>query len=288
MGAEKSRMCASLRLAFARDDATMQTTLAYSHQDPPLRVVRAFHLANGSAMAHLHNISGGLFGGDDLTLQVEIGKGAEAQLTTAGATRVYRRSPGTAITQQRNEFTVSEDALLEYVPDAIIPFARSNYYQCTIVRLSRNAGLFWWEILAPGREARNEVFAFERIEMRTDIQASDELISIDRMKLEPHQKSLASPGRMGPYRYCATFFVCKAGVGVEFWLDLETHLRKIATDMPRLDETLWGISALKAHGVMIRCLAKQGCDVTTGLFCLWDTAKLALYGRHAIRPRKTY
>jgi urease accessory protein len=281
-------MRAALRLAFAQDSATGQTTLALSHQDPPLRVVRAFHCEDGSAMVHLHNVSGGLFGGDDLTLHVEVGKGAEAQLTTTGATRVYRRGRGTEITRQHSDFTVSEDALLEYVPDPIIPFAGADLYQHTIVQLSLNAGLFWWEILAPGREARNEVFAFECVEMRTQVATEGEIVSIDRMKLEPHKNSVASPGRMGPYRYCATFFVCKVGVGADVWQDLEAHLRKIAADLPRLEETLWGISTLKAHGLMIRCLAKQGCDAASGLFCLWDAAKFALYGRHAVRPRKTY
>jgi len=287
-GPEKSRMRASLRLAFARNDVTRQTTLAFSHQDPPLRVVRAFHNDNGGAMAHLHNVSGGLFGGDDLSLHVEVGKGAEAQLTTTGATRVYRRGIGTPVTRQQNEFTVSDDALLEYVPDAIIPFAGSSYSQHTIVQLSPNAGLFWWEILAPGREARDEVFVFERVEMQTNIAAGDEIICIDRMKLEPQKNSVASPGRMGPYRYCATFFVCKVGLQVEAWFRLEVDLRKIAADLPRPEDTLWGISTLKAHGIMIRCLAKQGCDVTSGLFCLWDAAKCALYRRHAVRPRKMY
>lgn len=285
---EKSRMRASLRLAFAYDNATGQTTLAFSHQDPPLRVVRAFHSENGSAMAHLHNVSGGLFGGDDLTLHVEVGKGAEAQLTTTGATRVYRRGMGTAITRQHSKFFVSEDSLLEYVPDAIIPFSGANYYQHTIVRLSPNAGLFWWEILAPGREARNEVFAFERVEMRTEVRGESEIVSIDAMKLEPRENTMTSPARMGPYRYCATFLVCRVGVATEVWLDLEARLRKIAADLPRRDEIRWGISTLKAHGLMIRCLAKQGCDATCGLFRLWDAAKFALYGCHAVRPRKMY
>lgn len=283
---EKTRMRAALRLAFARDPATQKTTLTFSHQDPPLRVVRAFRTDQNGAMAHLHNVSGGLFGGDDLTLKVHVGEEAEAQLTTTGATRVYRRSSESAMTSQRCEFTVSGDALLEYVPDAIIPFAGANFYQQTIVHLSRGAGLFWWEILAPGREARQEVFAFERVEMRAEVAANDELISIDRMKLEPDKKAVAS--RMGPFRYCATFYMCKVGIDAEVWLNLERDLRTIAQDLPRLEETLWGVSSLKAHGLMIRCLAKQGCDVTSGLTRLWDAAKFALYGRHAVRPRKMH
>jgi len=287
-GPEKRRMRASLRLSFARDDASGQTSLVFSYQEPPLRVIRAFRLENGCAMAHLHNVSGGLFGGDDLSLQVKVGQGAEAQLTTTGATRVYRLGPGFSITSQHNEFSVAEDAILEYVPDAIIPFGGSSYYQHTTVRLSPNAGLFWWEILAPGREARNEVFAFEGLEMRSQIATESEIITIDRIKLEPNKRCMASPARMGCYRYFATFFVCKVGLRAEVWLDLESRLRKVAAEMPRLDDTLWGISTLRQHGLIIRCLAKQGCDASSGLFCLWDAAKSSLYGRRALRPRKVY
>lgn len=280
-------MQALLRLVFARDRTTGETTLTFSHQDPPLRVVRAFHAGQGSAMAHLHNVSGGLFGGDALSLEVRVGRGAEAQLTTTGATRVYRHGLAAPVTRQSSEFAVDESALLEYVPDAIIPFAGANFYQSTLIRLSPHAGLFWWEILAPGREASNEVFAFERVKMRTEVTAGDEVISIDRMTLDPGKKAIAAPGRMGRYRYCATFYVCKVGVNPAIWLELERRLRGIVPDLPRLEETLWGISTLKAHGLMIRCLARQGCDVRSGLFYLWDAAKLALYGRHAVCPRKT-
>lgn len=93
---------------------------------------------------------------------------------------------------------------------------------------------------------------------------------------------------MGPYRYCATFYICKVGVTADGWLALERDLRKIVPTLSRFEPTLWGISTLKAYGLAIRCLAMQGCDVISGLFSLWDTAKFVLYGRHAVRPRKTY
>ena len=281
-------MQASLRLAFDRDTITGKTALTFSHQDPPLRVVRAFHTDENGAMVHLHNVSGGLFGGDDLRLEIRVGESAEAQLTTTGATRIYRRSSKSAGTRQHSKFIVSEGALLEYVPDPIIPYDGADFYQDTVIQLSRNAGLFWWEILAPGREAKNEIFAFKRVGMRTEVAAGNELICIDRMNLEPDNKPIGSPGRLGPYRYCATFYICKVGVTADSWLELEQGLRKIVPTLSRFEPTLWGISTFKVHGLAIRCLAMQGCDVTSGLFSLWDTAKFALYGRHAVRPRKTY
>lgn len=41
----------------------------------------------------MHNLSGGVLGGDLLELSVEVGNGACAQLASTGATRLYRCRP---------------------------------------------------------------------------------------------------------------------------------------------------------------------------------------------------
>src|ERR1700691_895235 len=105
------RLQASLTLDFARDEFAGHTVLAGSHQEPPLKVVRAFTLEDGSALAHLHNVSGGLLGGDRLALSVRVGAGASVQLTTTGATRVYRPREEARTVTQSNEITVGENAL---------------------------------------------------------------------------------------------------------------------------------------------------------------------------------
>src|SRR4030088_696717 len=74
-------LLASLRLDFERDPRTGQTFLAASCQEPPLKVVRAFAVQDGTALVHLHNVSGGLLGGDQLELVVNVGAGARVQVT---------------------------------------------------------------------------------------------------------------------------------------------------------------------------------------------------------------
>src|SRR5262245_49973448 len=69
------------------------TRLLVEVQEPPLRVLRAFPLPDGAALVHLHNLSGGVLGGDQLALDVELAPQTSVQLTTTGATRVYRRRP---------------------------------------------------------------------------------------------------------------------------------------------------------------------------------------------------
>ena len=176
--------------------------------------------------------------------------------------------------------------MLEYVPDAIIPFAGASFSQRTSIHLAPDAGLFWWEILAPGREAHNEVFQYQCVEMQTHLSAAGGLIAAERIRLEPTKYDLSSPARMGSYLYLATFYACRLGLSAGTWLELEGQLRRLATDLPRRGSVRWGISTLKAHGLIIRCLASQGCDVLPGLLALWDAAKFSLYGRHAVPPRK--
>jgi len=283
---EPPRLQASLLLDFARDEIAGCTVLAASRQEPPLKVVRAFNVQDGAALVHLHNVSGGLLGGDQLALKVDVGARAGVQLTTTGATRIYRPRNEAPPATQSNEFTLYEDALLEYVPDAIIPYGGARFSQTTTIYLAQGAGIFWWEILAPGREAGGESFAYDSVEMKTDVVALGQSIASERVRIEPRKHSTQSFGRLGPYRTWATFCIARVGPSAAEWLALEYELREQAMPLTKHGETLWAVSALPAHGVMVRCVAVHGRHVLPGLHNLWQTAKQRLYGRDAVPPRK--
>jgi urease accessory protein len=280
------RARASLRLDFEREERTGRTVLAASRQEPPLRVVRAFALEDGAALVHLHNVSGGVLGGDQLGLTVHVGAEACAQITTTGATRIYLPREESPTATQWNEVAIGESALLEYLPDPLIPFAGARFWQRTVIRLARGAGLFWWEILAPGREARGEIFEYTSVELKSDLVAIGRPIAAERVRLEPKNRALASLARLGPYRTWATFYICRVGLDPSAWLEAERDLREIVSRLSRPGEALWGISTLTAHGLVVRCIASRGRDVLPGLHALWRAAKLRLYGREAVPPRK--
>jgi urease accessory protein len=275
----------TLALEFDRGSSG-HTILVRSEQQPPLRVVRSFQLADGSALAHLHNVSGGLLGGDALTLSVHVRPRAQVQLTTTGATRIYRPRPTIPPATQRSHVRVGENALLEYLPDAIIPFAGSRFVQETTIELSAGAGLFWWEIVAPGREARGEMFQYESVEMKLDLLVEEQLAAAERLRLVPRERPIESRVRLGPFRYWASFCICRVGLHAANWIRIEQKLREEAAQFVSSGPALWGVSALPAHGVAVRCLAMQGRDAVGGLHLLWNAAKQLLYNRQAIRPRK--
>jgi urease accessory protein len=275
-----------LRLGFAYDAATRSTVLSESSCEPPLKVVRAFHLADGAALVHLHNVSGGLLGDDHISTSASLSENATVQLTTTGATRIYRAREGAGLASQTMEISLAANALLEYLPDPIIPFAHARYSQQTTIQLGPGAGLFWWEILAPGREAHGELFHYDSVELKADVSAPSQLVASERVRLEPHKYPLTSTARLGPYRYWATFYVCRVGLDAALWLAVEDRLREVASEFTRPGDALWGISTLVAHGLVCRGVALRGRDVLFGLDQLWRAAKLALYRVQAVPPRK--
>lgn len=276
----------SLTLDFQRDPISGSVFLASSIQEPPLRVVRPFHLEDGSVLVHLHNVSGGLLGGDELRTSVNLGAGASVQITSTGATRIYRSRADEATTTNLNQFKVGENALLEYVPDAIIPFANARFQQVTTIDLDVGAGMFWWEILAPGRSARGEVFEYDCVEMHTTVRAGGCSIAAEKVRLRPRRGELSAAARMGPYRYWVTFYVVRVGCETGAWLSAEEKLRETLRAFHKHGETLWGVSTLAAHGLAVRGLSRQGCDLLPTLRNIWTAAKLLLYGRAPIWPRK--
>lgn len=249
-------------------------------------------------LVHLHNVSGGLLGGDQLGLEATIGSKAQAQITTTGATRVYRYRQNNLITTQTTRLTVESNGLLEYLPDTLIPYARSQYRQTTRIELAQGAGLFYWEVVTPGREAKGECFDYKLLQIELDIMAEDQPIAIERYRLEPARLSLASSNvgisgfesliRLGGYRYFASFYICKVGLEPQRWLDLEAQLDAMARTISTEGQMLWGVSMLPAHGLSVRAVGTSSHAIQQALPQFWRLAKEELYRQPAVMPRKMY
>ncbi len=281
-----------LALAFDRTPSDSRTRMRLLQQEMPQRVVRAFAGEDHMAVTHLHNLSGGVLGGDQLELAIHVGPQAQAQVTTTGATRLYRHRPGPDASQE-TILRVAQDGLLEYLPDPLIPFAGARYQQQVSIELAEGAGLFYWELLTPGREASGEIFAYDRVELGLELCAGGELVALERMELVPALRPLTSPLRWGAFRYMATLYICRVGVAASVWSALANELATLAQTHTQAHAssptaTVWGVSTLVAHGLVLRGLSVSGRQLMAGLTTFWDAAKQQLYHRAAHLPRKLY
>jgi urease accessory protein len=271
-----------------------RTRLHVDEQQPPWKVVRAFEQASahgsGAAMVHLHNVSGGVLAGDNLCLDVKVGRGASAQITTTGATRLYRHREGSADSSQHTTISIGDGAVLEYLPDAIIPYAGSRHTQRAEISLGAGSTMFWWEILAPGRQAMGETFAFDRLRFETRIRTAEKPLLIENFLLEPGARPLESVARLGRYTHMANFYAIQTGRSQSSWGELGNLLNEFAgirmSDEGGRSSSIWGASALAADGVIVRGLSTTARDMPATLAGMWSIARRFLTGEDAAPPRK--
>ena len=154
----------TLRLAFEhRKD---RTVLSGRRASTPFGSVRAgYPDDSGMAEVQITNPAGGILGGDRLEVKATLSPGSAATILTQGATKVYRGEES----RQDALFDVGENAVLEYLPHHLIPYAGSSYQQAAEFRLAEDATLFTWDACSAGRVARGERFDFERLDSRVKV-----------------------------------------------------------------------------------------------------------------------
>jgi urease accessory protein len=131
-------------------------------------------------------------------------------LSTPGAARVHRaRGEAPAICQQR--LTVENGAFLEWIPEPFIPQAGARYFQRTEIDLAENAGLLFFEWIAPGRVARGEVFAYESLRWELDLIDQGKLVARERFELNPGDHSLTALREKFPAAHYVTAYVAMNG-----------------------------------------------------------------------------
>ena len=254
-------------------------------QEPPWRVIRAFQNPRRQAVVHLHNVSGGILSGDLLHLSIEAGTSTRVQITSVGATRIYRQRGDRAVSYLSTSIRVDEGATLEYLPDVTIPFAGSRFSQSTTVSLGPNAGFIGWETVAAGRIAGGEEFGFDFFHSESSVCSDTRPLALERYSLIPSAQDPRRVARWGRFRYTATMYVCHTGIPQARWNSLESTLNDLAFSRTCY-AARWGVSTLVAGGLVIRGLALEAHQITTGLHTFWDMAKQELLGEPAIPPRK--
>lgn len=140
-----------LRLGFEHRDG--QTILATLDRRVPYLAQRALHSDPALPdLAHVFLItsSGCLLQGDRLALDVTLGPGARAHVTTQSATKIHAMDANYAL--QTQSFTLDDDAYLEFLPEPLIPHRRARFASETRVVVAPTASFLYSEIVQPGRK----------------------------------------------------------------------------------------------------------------------------------------
>ena len=168
----------------------------------PLKLLVPRHNAE-AAWIFGSSYGGGLVEGDQIEMDVRIGRGATAMIGTQASTKVYSCQGGRACSQ-RLSAVVEDDALLVLSPDAITCFADAIYEQKQRIAMTAQASLVSIDWFTAGRIARGERWAFRKYQSSLEIVVDGKLLVHDALMLDPSDGPIGSPHRMGRYNCMAT------------------------------------------------------------------------------------
>jgi urease accessory protein len=125
------------------------------------------------------NPTAGILAGDRLESRVDVGTGGAVLLTTPSASRIFMMKEGRA--ESRQHLTVAKGAWLEVMPEPLVPHRGSCYRQVTAIEVEPGGGLFYADVLLPGRVAHGEAWVWDKLCLEIEVRIGGELVLRERL-----------------------------------------------------------------------------------------------------------
>jgi urease accessory protein len=263
---------ARLELGFEHSEA--RTLLRHRRHQGPLVVQKPFYPEGGDVChAIVIHPPGGIAGGDQLEIEIGLGTGAQALVTTPGAGKWYRSAGAEA--SQRLRFGVQDGATLEWLPQETIVFDSAKAHMDTHVTLAPTATFLGWEIMCLGRTASAETFRQGRLRLGTRIDRDDQPVWFERGMLQGGSNKLESVAALAGKPVFGTFLAASPHVSV----DLLAMCRQV--DAANAE----GGVTLLPQLIVARYLGDSAQAARSYFTRLWQILRPALVGRPAVTPR---
>ncbi|MEH1925341.1 urease accessory protein UreD [Nostoc sp.] len=261
-----------LNLVYA--DRQGATQLIYNHQQAPLKVQRPFY-PEGPKVCHsvILQTAGGMVGGDRLSSNIHLQPQAQALITTAAASKIYRSNGLQA--RQNIQMQVDAGACLEWLPQETILFNGAIYRQDLRVELATGSSWLGWEITRFGRSARGEKFLQGEWRSHTEIWQEGVPLWIDRQYLPGSEDIFhSSHGLAGKPIVGSLVWVCGA----------------VSAEIVEKTRNLWdgegeaGVSRLQ-HGLLCRYRGASTPEVRNWFIDVWQLLRVSFLNRGNCIPR---
>ena len=193
MGVGKSGKIGFLELELQNDSEKQKTIITKKQTQVPLYVQKALHYdLDYPSMAHVFILSpsGGILQGDRYRMDVELKNSAISHITTQGATRIYKMESNYAT--HMVTLNVKDNSYLEFIPEQIIPYKKSRFYQKTNLTIDDSSTVVYSETIVPGRIAMGEMFDFDVCFLKTEGKINDHIQFRDSSLLSPKTQKIQS------------------------------------------------------------------------------------------------
>jgi urease accessory protein len=271
-----------LDLTFARSAGT--TRLQRQYQQSPMYIYRPIYLdpdRPDMAFVFLLQSGDGLVQGDRYRIDVDCLPGAAVHVTTQAATKVFTARQNFA--SQLVNLRTGAGAVLEYLPEPVVPFRGSRLYQRTRITADPDSTVIVGETLLPGRVARGEHHAYNLYWAETELRDRDQgLLFTDTLRFSPTDDAIPnSMGLLATYDVIATLYVITGRMDP---VHIVALLRQALSGSPNI---LAGVSELpNSCGASVRLLGPDSNTVKAAIATAWNAARTRLIGAPAPNLRK--
>jgi len=262
---------AQLTLKFSgRED---KTVISQRQHYGPLVIQKPFYPEGEVCHVYLLHPPGGVVGGDQLTLDVEVNSAGHTLLTTPAAGKFYRSAGSLA--QLKQTLVVKANSTLEWLPQETILFSGCRVHLQTVVQLEDDAAFIGWEILCLGRPAGNELFEAGSARQHFELWRNNRPLLLDRATIAGNDDVMSARWGMQGYTVSGTLMAVNAD---------KAMLQHIRENMPQMKQGL--ISVTLINDVLVcRALSEQAEYIRFAFIQLWKTLREPLLARVACEPR---
>jgi len=259
----KAGKLGALTLGLEGDLERGKTVVKEQYSKVPLFTQRALYLEESiPSMAYMYIISpsGGILQGDRYRMDIKLKNNAYAHITTQGATRVYRMENNFA-TQIVN-VVVDDGCYFEFVPDQIIPYRNSRFYQTVNLNVHDNATMVYSEMIVPGRVASGESFEYDICYMKALAKNQKGRIRfIDIAILEPKKRNLKTLGILGNFDVVGSMYILTMA---KYVAELN---EEINSSVQKFFKISGGATILPYNsGVLVRMLGSVASDLRNAMY----------------------
>ncbi len=244
----------------------------------PLRIQRPFY-PEGRQILHLYLLHppGGVVGGDQLEIVVELGARSHAVMTTPAAQKLYR-SAG-AISRINTQLTVRSLARLEWLPTETIIYDGAKVQTRQRIDLAPDARFIGWDMACFGRPASDIAFNRGRVEFGLELYRGTVPLIIENLDVVGGSQVLSAPwGFAGCTAFGSLYCVTSDSTQLEqACQEINRHCgadTRIRGGMTQLD----GCAVLRVQAAHLH-------DVRAALVRAWRIARPMTLGHIAHEPR---
>ena len=272
---------AQLQLDYRLDGG--RTLLHHAH-DGPLRILKSLY-PEGDAVCHnvVVHPPGGLVGGDHLAVDIQVGSGAHALLSTPGATRFYASDAAEAVQQVRIELDAG--ARLEWLPLEAIAHPGCRAHNRLSATLADGAEMMGWDVTALGLPASAQPFDQGYFQQRIELPG----LWLEQARIDAADtRLLESPLGLGGRRCLGSLWLA---CGSALARERREHLLEVVRDVLEAEASdpaaglQAGATCPHPQVLVVRAVAPV-VEPLMGLFQrVWGALRPAAWGLAGVAPR---